>query len=106
MLVWFHRWKQNYGQWPLLPTCDFQFGAMAMATIETRVISIIKEAEMTWEERQALRVLTTRQYLAEVSPKSPPAGQIAKSVQSIMQPLQQADILFMPHAISGYAALT
>ena len=40
MLVWFHQWKQDHGQWPLLPACDFQFEAMAMAmaTIETRVV--------------------------------------------------------------------
>ena len=55
-------------------------------------------------EIQALRVLTTLQYLVEVSPKSPPAEQITQSVQLIMWPLQQADILFMPHAILGYAA--
>ena len=55
---------------------------------------------------QALGVLTTLQYLGEVSPKSPPAGQNTQSVQLIMQPLQQADISFMSHAILGYAAST
>ena len=70
------------------------------------VISVIKETDMTLGEMQALRVLTTLQYLAKVGPKSPPAGQIAQSVQSIMQPLQQADISFMPHAALGYAVLT
>ena len=55
---------------------------------------------------QALGVLTTLQYLGEVSPKSPPAGQITQSVQLIMQPLQQADISFKPHAVLGYAAST
>ena len=53
---------------------------------------------MTLGEIQALRVLTTLQYLAEVGLKSPHAKQVAQSVQSIMQPLQQAEILFMPHA--------
>ena len=27
MLVWFHQWKQDHGQWPLLPACDFRLGA-------------------------------------------------------------------------------
>ena len=57
-------------------------------------------------EMQALRVLTTLQYLVEVSPRSSPAGQIAQSIQLIMWPLQQADISFMPHVVFGYAALT
>ena len=48
MLVWFRRWKEDHGQWPLLPACDFKVGAMATATIETQVVSIIKEAKMTW----------------------------------------------------------
>ena len=61
---------------------------------------------MTLGEMQALWVLTTLQYLVEVGPKSHPVGQIAQSVQAIMQPLQQADILFMPHAVLGYAVLT
>ena len=105
MLMWFRRWKQDHGQWPLLPACNFKFGAMA--TIETQVVSIVKEAKMTWEggeEMQALRVLTTLQYLVEVGPKSPLAGQITQSVQLIMQPLQQAHISFMPHAVLQYAA--
>ena len=55
---------------------------------------------------QALRVLTTLQYLAKVSPRSPLAGQITQSIQLIMMPLQQVDISFMPHAILGYAAST
>ena len=106
MLVWFHQWKQEHGLWPSLPACDFQFGALAMATTETRVISVIKETDMTLGEMQALRILTTLQYLAEVVPKSPPVGQIVQSVQSIMWPLQQADISFMAHAVLGYAVLT
>ena len=106
MLVRSHQWKQEHRLWPLLPACDFQFGALAMATIETRVISVIKETNMTLGEMQALRVLTTLQYLAEIGPKSPPVGQIAQSVQSIMQPLQQAGISFMPHAVLSYAVST
>ena len=48
-------------------------------------------------------VLTTLQYLAEVSSKSPPLGHVTQCIQSIMQPKQQAEISFMPHAILGYA---
>ena len=77
-----------------------------MATIKTRVISVIKETDMTLGEMQTLRVRTTLHYLAEVGPKSPPAGHIAQSVQSIMWPLQQADISFMSHAVLGYAVST
>ena len=61
---------------------------------------------MNLGERQVLQVLTTLQYLAEVDPKSPPPGHITQCVQSIMWPLQQADISFMPHAVLGYAVLT
>ena len=57
------------------------------------------------KERQVLWVLTTFQYQAEVGPKSPPPGHVTHSMQSIMQPLQQAGILFMPHAVLGYATL-
>ena len=60
---------------------------------------------MTPGEMQALKVLTTVQYLAEVGLKSPQAGQVAQCMKSIMQPLQQADISFMPHAVLGYAVL-
>ena len=35
--------------------------------------------------------------------KSPALGHVAHSMQSIMQPLQQAEISFMPHAVLGYA---
>ena len=55
---------------------------------------------------QALRVLRTLKYLAEVGPRSPPARQVAQSIQAIMRPLQQVDILFIPHAVLGYTALT
>ena len=79
---------------------------MAMAIIENRVVSVTMENEMTPGEMQALWVLTTLQYLAEVGPKSPPVGQIAQSVQSIMWPLQQADISFMLHSVFGYAVST
>ena len=43
------------------------------------------------------------QYLAEMGPKSPPPGHITQCLQFIMQPLQQAEISFMPHAVLGYA---
>ena len=79
--------------------------ALATAIIKTRVVSVTSEIEMTSGERQVLRVLTTLQYLAQVGPKGPPPGHVAHSVQSIMWPLQQADILFMLHAVLGYATL-
>ena len=106
MLVWFCQWRQEHGSWLSLPACDFQVRALATATIETRIVSVTTEIKMTLEERQALQVLINFQYLAEVGPKSPPAGQIAQSVQSIMQPLQQEDISFMPLAMLGYAVST
>ena len=80
MLVWFCRWRQEHGLWPSLPACGFQAGALAMATIETRVVSVTSEVEMTLGERQVLWVLTTLQYLAEMGPKSPPPGHIAQCV--------------------------
>ena len=91
MLVWFHQWKQEHRLWPLLPACDVQFGALATATIQTSHFWHRRDQHDTGGEMQALRVLTTLQYLVEVGPKSLPAGQITQSVQSIMWPLQQAD---------------
>ena len=61
---------------------------------------------MTLGERRVLWVLTTLQYLAEMGPKSVPPGHITQCVQSIMWPLQQAEISFMPHAVLGYAMST
>ena len=78
-------------------------GSLATAIIETQVMSVTSEIEMTLGERQVLQVLTTLQYLAEVGLKSPPLGRVAHSVQSIMWPVQQAEISFMPHAVLGYA---
>ena len=106
MIVWFRRWRQEHESWPSLPACSFQVGALATATIETQVVSVTSEIEISLGERQVLQVLTTLQYLAEVGPKSPPPGYITQYVQSIMQPLQQAEISFMPHAVLGYATLT
>ena len=54
---------------------------------------------MTLGERQVLQVLTTLQYLAEVGLKSPPPGHITQCIQPIMWPLQQAEILFISHAV-------
>ena len=62
MLVWFHQWKQEHRLWPSLLSCDFQFGALATATIESRVVSVIKETDMTMGEMQALRVQTTNTW--------------------------------------------
>ena len=89
----------------LLPACGFQVGALATAIIKTWVVSVTFEIKMTPGERQVLWVLTTLQYLAEVGPKNPPQGHVAHSMQSIMWPLQQAEISFMPHAVLGYATL-
>ena len=104
MIVWFCRWRQEQGWWPLLPACGFQVKALATAIIETQVMSVTSEIKMTSGERQVLRVLTTLQYLAEVGPKSPPPGHVAHSVQSIMH-LHQAEISFMPQPVLGYATL-
>ena len=103
MIVWFRQWRQEQGWWPSLPACGFQVEALATAIIKTSVVSITSEIKMTPGERQVLWVLTTHQYLAEVGPKSPPQGHVAHNVQSIMQPLQQAEISFTPHAVLGYA---
>ena len=70
-----------------------------------RVMSIVSQVDMSPRERQVLHVLTTLQYLAEVGPKSPPPGHVAHSVQSIMRPLKQTKISFMPHAVWGYGTL-
>ena len=105
MIVWFCRWRQQQGWWPPLPACGFQVGALATAIIKTQVVSVTLVVEMTPGERQVLWVLTTLQYLAKVGPKSPPLGHVSHSMQSIMQPLQQAEISFTPHTILGYATL-
>ena len=97
MQVWFHQWKQEYGSWPSLPACGFQFGALAMATMKTWVVSVTSEVKMTLGERQVLQVLTTLQYLAEMGPKSLPPSQCVRSI------MQQAGISFMSHAVLGYA---
>ena len=68
-------------------------------------MSVASQIDMTLGERQVLRVLTTVQYLAEMGPKSPPPGHVIHSVQSIMRPLKQAEISFMPHAVLGIALL-
>ena len=80
--------------------------ALATATIETRVVSVTSEIKMTLGERQVFWVLTTLQYLAEVGQKSPPPEHNARYIQSIMWPLQQTEISFMPHAVLGYAVST
>ena len=54
MIVWFHQWRQDHGLWPLLPTCNFQFGALATVNIETRVMSFVSQINMTLGERQVL----------------------------------------------------
>ena len=38
-----------------------------------------------------------------MGPKSPPLGQVAHSVQSIMRPLKQTEISLMSHAVLGYS---
>ena len=103
MIVCFHPWRQDQGWWPLFPTCNFQVGALATVNIETRVMSIVSQINMTLGERQVLWVLTTLQCLAEIGPKSPPPRHVAHSMQSIMRPLEQTEISFMPHAVLGYS---
>ena len=68
-----------------------------------RVMSIVSWMDMILGERQVLQVLTTLQYLAKMGPKSPHPGHIAHSMQSIMRPLEQVEISFMPHAVLGYS---
>ena len=102
IIMWFQCWRQDHGWWPLLPACNFQVGALMTVNIETRVMSIVSQVNMSLGERQVLKVLTTLQYLAEMGPKSPSPGHIAHSVQLIMRPLEQTEISFMPHAMLGY----
>ena len=66
-------------------------------------MSVTSQIDMTLGERQVLQVLTTIQYLAEMGSKSPPPGHVAHSMQSIMRPLKQAEISFVPHAVLGYS---
>ena len=102
MIVWFKHWKQDQGWGDTNSTCSFQVGAATTVNIETRVLSVITQVNMSQGESQVLWVLTTLQYLAEVGPKSPPPGHVAHSVQSMMRPLKQLEISFQPHAVLGY----
>ena len=68
--MWFWCWRQDQGWWPSLPTCNFQVGAFTTVNIETRVMSIVSQVDMSLRERQVLQVLTTLQYLAEKGPES------------------------------------
>ena len=43
MIMWFQHWRQDQRWWPLLPTCNFQVGALATVNIETRDMSIISQ---------------------------------------------------------------
>ena len=101
MIVWFQHWRQDQGWWPSLLACNFQVGASATINIETRVLSIILQVNMSQGEKQVLQVLTTLQYLAEVGLKSPPPGHIMHSIQSIIRPLEQTEISFIPHTVLG-----
>ena len=102
MIVWFKHWKQDQGWWVPIPSCTFQIRATTTINIETRVLLVIAQVNMSWGESQVLWVLTTLQYLAEVCPKSLPLGHMVHSVQSIMRPLEQLEISFQPHAVLGY----
>ena len=86
----------------MIPACSFQVRAATTVNIETSVLLVIAQVDMSQAESQVLRVLTTLQYLTEVGPKSPPPGHITHSVQSIMRSLKQLDISFQPHAVLGY----
>ena len=94
MLNWFRQWKQEQEYWPFLPASSFQLRGPAMTIIKDRVVSVTTRIDMGQGEKQTLWVLTTLQYLAEVGPKDPPPGHITHCVQSIMRPLQQAEISF------------
>ena len=102
MIAWFRHWKQDQGWWPTIPACSFQVGAATTVNIETRVLLVIAQVDMSQGESQVLWVLTALQYLAEVDPKSPPLGHITHNVQSIMRPLEQLDISFQLHTVLGY----
>ena len=102
MIVRFRCQKQDQGWWPSICTCSFQVGATTTVNIETRVLSVIAQVNISQGESQVPYVLTTLQYLAEVGPKSVPPGHIVHSVQSIMRPLEQLEISFQPHAVLGY----
>ena len=104
--MWFQCWRQDQGWWPSLPACNFQVGPLTTVNIKTRIMSIVSQIDMSLGERQVLRVLITLQYLAEMGPKSLPPGHVAHSVQSIMRPLKQTKISFMPHAVLGYGTST
>ena len=94
MIMWFQHWRHDQGWWPSLPECNFQVGALVTVNIKTRVMSVVSQVDLSLGERQVLQVLTTLQYLAEMGP--------VHSVQSIMRPLKQTEISFMPHAVLGY----
>ena len=42
--------------WPLLPACNFQVGTLTTVNIETRVMSVISQVDMSLGERQVLRL--------------------------------------------------
>ena len=102
MILWFKCWKQDQGWWVPILTCSFQVGAAITINIETRVLSVIAQVNMSQGESQVLWVLIKLQYLAEVDPKSPPPGHVVHSVLLILRPLKQLEISFQPHAVLGY----
>ena len=92
--------------WAPIHACNFQVGAVTTINIETRVLSVLSQINMSRGESKVLQVLTMLQYLAEVGPKSPPPGHVAHSVHLIMRPLEQLGISFQPHTVLGYCTST
>ena len=70
MMVWFKHWKQDQGWWAPIPTCSFHVRAPTTVNIETRVMLVITQVNMSQGESQVLQVLITLQYLAEVGLKN------------------------------------
>ena len=63
MIVWVRCWKQDQGWWLMIPACRFQVRTATTVNIETRVLSVITQVDMSQGESQVLQVLTTLQYL-------------------------------------------
>ena len=47
MIVWFKCWKQDPGWWAPIPACNFQVGAIATINIETRVLLVLSQVNMS-----------------------------------------------------------
>ena len=47
MIVWFRYWKQDHGWWSSIPACSFQVRAITTINIETRVLSVLAQVDMS-----------------------------------------------------------